>query len=270
MTEYLPLAGKVALVTGAARGIGRSYALRLAERGADVAVLDFDLHSYKDFPLEADAMRGDTVAEEIHGLGRRALGVQVDVTDAEALNTAVRQIVNEWGRLDIAICNAGGGVGTLEETRASIVEEKVLDVVLGRNLTGTILTCQAVSVPMKSQGSGKIVTVGSQAGNRIETNGGYAHYGSAKAAIAKYTQYLARDLGPFGITANCIAPGYISTGRLAPMLSSMGGAKLLEGVPLGRFGTPDDCAGVVEFLASRLSDYVTGAIIPVDGGLTYS
>ncbi|MEI4747832.1 SDR family NAD(P)-dependent oxidoreductase [Rhodococcus erythropolis] len=169
------------------------------------------------------------------------------------------------GRLDIAICNAGGGVGSPEETRASIVEEDLVGIVLARNLTGTINTCRAVAAPMKVQRSGKIITIVSQAGHRIESNGGYTHYGAAKAAVTKYTQYLARDLGPFDITANCVAPGYISTVRLAPLLNAMGDTQL-ENVPLGRYGTPEDCAGVIEFLASNLSDYVTGAIIPVDGG----
>lgn len=94
-----------------------------------------------------------------------------------------------------------------EETRASLVEEDLVGIVLARNLTGTINTCRAVAAPMKVQRSGKIITVGSQAGHRIESNGGYAHYGAAEAAVAKYTQYLARDLGPFDITANCVAPG---------------------------------------------------------------
>ncbi|MET3953164.1 NAD(P)-dependent dehydrogenase (short-subunit alcohol dehydrogenase family) [Rhodococcus sp. OAS809] len=148
---------------------------------------------------------------------------------------------------------------------ASLVEEDLVGIVLARNLTGTINTCRAVAAPMKVQRSGKIITVGSQAGHRIESNGGYAHYGAAKAAVAKYTQYLVRDLGPFEITANCVAPGYISTGRLAPLLNAMGDTQL-ENIPLGRYGTPEDCAGVIEFLANNLSDYVTGAIIPADGG----
>lgn len=270
MTDNPPLQGKVALVTGAARGIGRAYALRLAERGADVAVVDFDLHSYRDYRLEAEAMRADTVIDEIRDIGTRAVSFEADVTDAAAVNAAVRQIIDEWGRIDIAICNAGGGVGSPEETRASVVEKELVDIVLARNVTGTIHTCQAVAAPMKEQRSGKIVTVGSQAGHRIESHGGYAHYGTAKAAVAKYTQYLARELGPYGVTVNCVAPGYISTGRLAPLLNAMGDEQLLAEVPLGRYGTPQDCAGVIEFLASDLSDYVTGAVIPVDGGLTYS
>lgn len=270
MTDNLPLRGKVALVTGAARGIGRTYALRLADRGADVAVLDVDLHSYKDYQLEAEAMHGDTTVDEIREIGVRAIGLQVDITDSTAVDAAVQQIIGEWGRLDIAICNAGGGVGSPEETRASTVENDLVEIVLARNLTGTINTCRAVAGPMKEQRSGKIVTVGSQAGHRVESNGGYAHYGAAKAAVAKYTQYLASDLGPFGITANCVSPGYISTGRLAPLLNSIGDAQLLGNIPLGRYGTPEDCAGVIEFLAGNLSDYITGAIIPVDGGLTYS
>ncbi len=109
MTDNLPLRGKVALVTGAARGIGRTYALRLADRGADVAVLDVDLHSYKDYQLEAEAMHGDTTVDEIREIGVRAIGLQVDITDSTAVDAAVQQIIGEWGgRLDIAICNAGG------------------------------------------------------------------------------------------------------------------------------------------------------------------
>ena len=123
----------------------------------------------------------------------------------------------EWGRLDIAVCNAGGGLGSPAESKASTMDLDQFDAVLRRNLYGTVHTCVAVAPMMKEQGAGKIVTVSSQAGRRASGDGGYAHYGTAKAAIIMYTKYLAQDLGPHGIQVNCIAPGYIGTGRLMPM-----------------------------------------------------
>ena len=259
------LDGKTALVTGAARGIGRVYALRLASLGAAVAVLDSDLKSFEDFALERAAMRGEATIAEIEALGRRAIGIQVDVTQSDAVTRAVDQVVNAWGRLDIVVCNAGGGSGTLAETSGSLVEDNVFDVVLQRNLYGTAYTCRAAVAPMKRQRSGRIIAVSSIAGRRPEPTGGYAHYGAAEAGIIMYTQYLAREVGPFGITVNCVAPGFIRTGRLAPIHDAMG-PDLLGTVALRRFGTPEDCAGVVEFLATDLGAYVTGAVIPVDGG----
>lgn len=268
VTENLKLEGQTALVTGAARGIGRAYALRLASLGADVAVIDFNLKSFEDFELEKDAMKAESTAAEIEALGRRSLAIQLDVTDAAAQVNAVEQIVAKWGRLDIAVCNAGGGIGTMAETKATIVEDDVFDAVVKRNLYGTVYTCKAVSAPMKDQRSGRIITVSSQAGRRADRAGGYAHYGAAKAGIAMYTKYLAQEVGPYGITANCVAPGYIATGRLMPLFDTIGGADLVQTIPLRRLGTPDDCAGVIEFLATDLGAYITGAVIPIDGGAT--
>ncbi len=148
-----------------------------------------------------------------------------------------------------------------------------LEVLHGRldtNLYGTIYSCNSVAPMMKEQASGKIITVGSIAGLNPSRDGGYAHYGVAKAAIAHYTRFLAQDLGPFGITANCIAPGMIATGRIVQnVLPSYSGADRdpIQLTSLRRLGTVEDCANVIEFLATDLSDYVTGTIIPVDGGL---
>jgi 3-oxoacyl-[acyl-carrier protein] reductase len=137
-----------------------------------------------------------------------------------------------------------------------------------RNLYGTVNTCVAVAPTMRAQGAGKIVTVSSQAGRRASPDGGYAHYGAAKAAIIMYTKYLAQDLGPDNIQVNCIAPGYIGTGRLMPMFEAGGVDRLARSVAQRRLGTPEDCARVVGFLAGPDSDYVTGTIIPIDGGST--
>jgi 3-oxoacyl-[acyl-carrier protein] reductase len=264
----MTLEGRCALVTGAGRGLGRAYALQLAAMGADVAVLDIDSRSYRDFAGEEAQMTAGSTADEVEALGRRSIEVEADVADAAAVQAAVDRIESEWGRLDVVVCNAGGGIGSPAESKASTMDLEQFDAVLRRNLYGTVHTCTAVAPIMKAQGSGKIITVSSQAGRRASGDGGYAHYGTAKAAIIMYTKYLAQDLGPHGITANCIAPGFIGTGRLMPLFESVGTERLTRSVAVRRIGTPEDCARVVGFLASPDSDYLTGAIIPIDGGST--
>ena len=264
----MSLQGKCALVTGGGRGLGRAYALHLATLGADVAVLDVDTRSYRDFAGEAAQMTAESTALEIEALGRRSIELEADVGDAAAVQAAVDRIEAEWGRLDIVVCNAGGGLGTPAESKASTMDLDQFEAVLRRNLYGTVYTCTAAALIMKAQGAGKIITVSSQAGRRASSDGGYAHYGTAKAAIIMYTKYLAQDLGPHGIQVNCIAPGYIGTGRLTPMFEGAGVERLTRGVAARRIGTPEDCARVVGFLAGPDSDYVTGTVIPIDGGST--
>jgi 3-oxoacyl-[acyl-carrier protein] reductase len=259
------LAGRVALVTGAARGLGRAYAHVLAAQGADVAVLDVNLASYLEFPAERDGMTANTTGDEIRATGRRVIELEVDTTDAEQVQEAVDQIVSQWGRIDIAVCNAGGGEGRPKWSRASTMDLAEFDRVLQRNLHSTVHTCMAVAPTMKALRYGKIITVASRAGLEPPDGGGYAHYGTAKAAVIMYSRYLAQDLGPDGITVNCIAPGSIATGRLSPMFERAGD-DLVNRIALRRVGFPSDCAGVVAFLAGPASDYLTGAVIPVDGG----
>ncbi|OAI39407.1 oxidoreductase [bacterium SCGC AG-212-C10] len=261
-----PLLGKRALVTGAGRGLGRAYALRLAELGADVAVLDLNLKSFEEFDAEKALMTGSSTAAEVEALGRRSLGLEADVSNREALAEQVQAIADAWGGVDIAVCNAGGGLGAPAETKASEVSPELFDAVLKRNLYGTVNTCALVAPLMKAQRSGKIITVSSQAGRQGGADGGYAHYGTAKAGIIMYTRYLAQELGPFGINVNCIAPGFIGTGRLNVMFERAGSDRLASRVALRRIGTPEDCARVVGFLAGPDSDYITGAMIPIDGG----
>jgi 3-oxoacyl-[acyl-carrier protein] reductase len=260
------LSGQTALVTGGARGIGRAYALRLARLGADVAVLDTDLQSFRQFEREQDEMTADSTVEEIRALGRQSAGLTADVSDAAAVTVAVDSLAAEWGRIDIVVCNAGGGTGRPVDTKASEVTPDLFDLVVRRNLYGTYNTCRAVVPYMRQRNYGRIVTVSSQAGRRGNRGGAYAHYGTAKAGIQMYTRYLAQELGPFGITVNCLAPGFIGTGRLMPMFEQQGLDAVVRQVPLGRLGTPEDCARVVEFLVTDLGDYITGAVIPVDGG----
>ena len=264
------LDGQVAIVTGAARGLGRAYAHRLAGLGAKIAVTDLNLRSFAEFEAEARDMTGESTVAEIEAAGGTAIGIEVDVTDDEALKAMVARVVQEWGRIDVLVANAGGGRGRPMDTKASTLDPALLRLVVDMNLFGTVYTVNAVAPIMKAQRSGKIVTVSSVAGTAPSADGGYAHYGAAKAAIAHYTRYLAQDLGPFGITANCIAPGVIATGRIMATVipgSSQGNRDRAELVALRRLGTVEDCARVVEFLATDLSDYVTGALIPIDGGL---
>jgi 3-oxoacyl-[acyl-carrier protein] reductase len=151
------------------------------------------------------------------------------------------------------------------ETTATLVPEALLELVTRMNFYGTVHSCSAVAPFMKEQKSGKIVTVGSYAGiGSSGGTGGYAHYGANKAAIIHYTRYLAQELGAFGITANCLAPGFIATGRVAQVVGDAGASMPIA---LRRPGAVDDCAKVLEFLSTDLSDYVSGVLIPVDGGM---
>jgi 3-oxoacyl-[acyl-carrier protein] reductase len=235
-----------------------------------VAVTDLDLRSYREFEAEANDMTAESTVAEIEAAGGSAMGIEVDVCDHQAVAAMVERVVAEWGRVDVLVANAGGGRGRPLDTKASTLDPALLELVTAMNLFGTVYSCNAVARFMKPQRSGKIITVSSVAGLSPSRDGGYAHYGAAKAAIAHYTRYLAQDLGPYGITANCIAPGVIATGRIMQTVipgSSASNQDRAEQVALRRLGTVEDCARVVEFLATDLSDYVTGAVIPVDGGL---
>ena len=261
------LDGKVAIVTGAARGLGRSYALRLAGLGAKVAVSDLNLKSYAEFEAEAAAMTADSTVDEIRAGGGESLGFEFDISDRASVFAMVDEVHKTWGRVDVLVANAGGGRGTPRDTRASTVTPQMWELVMGMNLGGTYHCCSAVAPVMKAQGSGKIITVASYAALVASQGGGYAHYGTAKAAIAHYTRYLAQELGRYGINANCIAPGTIATARIVKLVgNSEASNQQLDEIALRRFGTPEDCAKVIEFLATDLSDYVTGITIPIDGG----
>lgn len=261
------LEGKVALVTGAARGLGRAFALRLASLGADVGIVDIDLHSYKSFEKEEALMTADTTMEEIRAMGRCSAGAQADLTQMDEVSAAINKIVSELGEIDILVCNAGGGSSTPEDNKASQMHLDQYRAVMARNLDSAVFTCTAVAPMMKRRRSGKIINLCSQAGLAATMDGGYAHYGIAKAAVQRFTQYLSAELGPFGINVNCIAPGFVSTARCSgTYLESPKRDLYLEHISLRRFATPEDIAKVVEFLSTDLSDYVTGATIDLTGG----
>lgn len=277
MTEK-KLTGKVAVVTGGARGLGRGYALRLGDLGADIAIIDRNLKAFEVYDFEKNQMTAPTAMDECKAKGVRAIGLEVDLTNRVATEEAIAQVVKEMGRIDITVCNAGGGTvrfadeikpgeeigrsGRAGETRAgdavttgtpAYTPQEMLTRVLDINLMTCMYTCMAVAPYMKQQRSGKIVTVSSTAG--LEPSRGYHPYGMAKAAIVFYTRSLAIELGSYNINVNCIAPGIIRTGRMGDR------SKIGENTILHREGTIEDCAKIIEFLTTDLSDYVTGNVI---------
>ncbi len=243
------LKGRVAIVTGAARGIGRGIALALAREGAAVAALDLQLSLLDD------------LVGHVRLQGGQVLPLAVDVTRKVQIEQAVAWVVAEWGRVDILVNNAG----IYEVLPIEAISEEQWDRVLAVNLKGAFLCCQAVIPAMKQQANGRIVSIASSAGKSGGTLAG-AHYSVSKAGIICLTKQLARELGPYGITANAVAPGRIDTPMIRLASDEENEAFRLR-TPLGRLGTPEDVAGAVVFLASDEASFITGEIVDVNGGL---
>lgn len=251
MTE-ISLVGKVALVTGASRGIGRAIALRLAGAGARVALSSRKLEGVQ------------AVADEIAAAGGQALAVQAHVGHPEEVTALVARTVEAFGRVDIAVNNAGTNphFGPL-----LTADEALWDKIMETNARGAFCLCRAVVPHMQAQGGGKILNVASIAGLRPSPAMGL--YSISKAAMIAMTQVLALELGPANIQVNAIAPGVIKT-RLSQALwqTPQIAEPMLSRLPLGRFGEPDDVAGLALYLVSPAADYITGAVFVVDGGLS--
>jgi 3-oxoacyl-[acyl-carrier protein] reductase len=238
--SFASLEGKVALVTGGSRGIGRAIALELGRAGADVVV------GYRTGREEAEA-----VASEIGG---RA--VEADVSDAES----AKALVEGAGDLDILVNNAG-------LTRDGLLARMSDDdwrTVLDTNLSSVFYTCRAASRPMMKRRGGTIVNISSIVG--VHGNFGQTNYAASKAGIIGFTKSLARELGSRNVRANVIAPGYVRS-QLTDVLPEEATAMMLQNTPLGRLGEPEDVAGAVRFLCSDEAKFVTGAVLLVDGGL---
>lgn len=259
--ESLPprLQGQVAVITGAARGLGRAYALRLARLGADIVINDINLQAAAEV---GEPLSADSVVEEIHRLGRRALGVVADVTSEVAVQEMFADIFATFPQVDILINNAGGGRGGSRVTTCSTA---AWDAVLEKNLKSTFLCCRAVASHMRERRRGKIINVSSVAG-LTPVMPDLAPYSAAKAGIILLTRSLALELAPYGVNVNAIAPSYVATVHWMGGLGKNQDA-LIPHIPMGRLGQPEDCAKVVEFLATDLSDFVTGQVISVDGGM---
>jgi 3-oxoacyl-[acyl-carrier protein] reductase len=242
------LDGKIALVTGAARGIGQAIALKLAAAGADIAACD----------LQAEWL-ADTLAR-VRALGRRAEGFSVNVAAAEEVQKAVDAALESFGRIDVLVNNAG----ITKDTFLARMSEADWNAVLSVNLTGTFLMTKAVSRPMMKQRAGVIVNVASIIG--LIGNAGQCNYAASKAGVIAFTKSVAKELASRNIRANAVAPGFIQT-KMTDALPEEVRKKMLDAIPLARFGEPDDVADVVLFLASDASSYVTGQVITVCGGM---
>jgi len=238
--------GKTAIVTGAARGVGREIAGQFAERGAAVAVVDIDAEG----ALKA--------AEEI---GSNALTIACDVSCWQAVEAMVETVIAQLGRIDIVVNNAG----ICERVTIEQLTPESWDRVLAVNLRGPFLVCKAVVPHMKSLGSGRIINITSVAGKIGGLMVGL-HYTASKGGLLAFTKGLARELAPFGITVNSVCPAMVDT-EMGAMFGADEKARYLAGVPLGRLAMPGDVASAVMYLASDSASYVTGEIIDVNGGI---
>jgi 3-oxoacyl-[acyl-carrier protein] reductase len=241
------LTGKVALVTGASRGIGRAIAARLAERGATVVA----------------AARGDhaqSCADALTAAGHRAEAIALDVTDAAAVEAAPGGIVKRFGRLDIVVSNAG----VARDQLLLRMKREDWDAVIATNLTATFLLAQAALRPMLKQKGGRIIAISSVVGQM--GNAGQANYAASKAGLVGFAKALAREVASRSITVNVVAPGMIDT-EMTRAIAERSQIDWASQIPIGRPGTVDEVAAAVSFLASDEASYITGHVLAVNGGM---
>jgi 3-oxoacyl-[acyl-carrier protein] reductase len=245
----MTLQGKVALVTGSGRGIGRAIATKLAAQGAKVVV---------NYQKNAEA--AGEVVSVIEAAGGAALAIQADVSKLDQAQALVKAAVDTYGRLDILVNNAG----TTRDNLIALMKEEDWDVVLSTNLKSVWNVCKAATRTMMKQRYGHIVNITSVSG--LAGQGGQTNYSASKAGVIGLTKALAKELGPRNITVNAVAPGFVPTDLTADLPADLREG-MLKFTPLGRFGTVEDIANAVAFLASDEAGYITGQTLSVDGGL---
>lgn len=250
----MELEGKVGLVTGSSKGLGRAIAVALAKEGAKVVI---NGRNESDLAVTAD---------EIGRLGAEVLIAKADVSNSQEVNGMIEKTIAAFGRLDILVNNAGGAMFT-NHIFTEVTEEE-WDRVVNTNLKGAFLCCKAAVPHMLQQGSGKIINMSSLAGRSSGRLAG-VQYSSAKSGLQGLTRHLARELGPKGIAVNAVAPGIVFSERVRKLYESRSEEdrrKMVEGTPLGRMAEPEEIAAVVVFMASAKASYINGATIDVNGG----
>lgn len=247
--DRFSLAGKVAIVTGAGRGIGKGIALAFAEAGADVACI-----SRTGSEIEA-------AATEIRAMGRKALALPCDVQDSEQVENMVKGTVQEFGRIDILVNNAGAGFFR----PVMQMSQRAFEAVLRHNLTSTFICSKAVAKVMLEQKAGSIINISTR--DSIIPCPGMIAYGAAKAGVNSFTRTLAWELAPY-VRVNCILPGGVWTEGSTPVLGPVS-EKIIAGTPRNRMGVPEDIALAAIYLASSASDWVTGRLFEIDGGIEF-
>jgi 3-oxoacyl-[acyl-carrier protein] reductase len=243
------LEGRVSLVTGASRGIGRAIALKLSSLGSRVAV------NYRSRNAEADSV----VAAMTSQGGGEAMAIKADVADAEAVRAMVQQVIDSWGKIDILVNNAGINRDTL----LLRMSEEDWDDVIDTNLRGAYLCTRFALRSMIRQGWGRIINISSIAG--VMGNPGQSNYAASKGGLIAFTKSVAREMGSRSITVNAVAPGFIVT-EMTDKLPPERKQSILAMIPLQRFGEPEDVAELVAFLAAEKARYITGQVISIDGG----
>jgi 3-oxoacyl-[acyl-carrier protein] reductase len=243
------LAGKVAVVTGASRGIGRSIAIELAKQGADIVV---------NYAGSVD--RANEVVKEIEALGRKAISIQCDVSDGDSVNAMMKEALEAFGSIDILVNNAG----ITRDNLLMRMKDSEWDDVINTNLKGVFLCTKAVTRPMMKQRKGRIINITSIVG--VTGNPGQANYVAAKAGVIGFTKTTAKELAQRNITVNAVAPGFITTDMTDKLTEEVKNSMLTQ-IPLGQFGRPEDIANAVVFLASEDSSYITGQTLHIDGGM---